>query len=99
LDPGSPTSHLEALRKDPLEGFLGYAEQAGTSSWSSVFTEVELVFFDTTSLYFEGCGGETIGQRGHRESYIEFIRHCMERKVQRAAKQSDALTVQANHRQ
>jgi transposase len=30
-----------------------------------LFTEVELAFFDTTSPYLEGCGGESIGQRGH----------------------------------
>jgi hypothetical protein len=34
-----------------------------------LFTEVDLVFFDTTSLYFEGCGGETIGQRGHSKNH------------------------------
>jgi hypothetical protein len=33
-----------------------------------LFTEVELVFFDTTSLYFEGHGGE-IGQRGHNKDH------------------------------
>jgi transposase len=33
------------------------------------FTEVELVFFDTTSLYFEGRGGETLGQRGHNKDH------------------------------
>jgi len=34
----------------------------------NLFTEVELVFFDTTSLYFEGQGGE-IGQRGHNKDH------------------------------
>jgi hypothetical protein len=33
-----------------------------------LFSEVELVFFDTTSLYFEGQGGE-IGQRGHNKDH------------------------------
>ena len=33
-----------------------------------LFTEVELVFFDTTSLYFEGQGGE-IGKRGHNKDH------------------------------
>jgi hypothetical protein len=33
-----------------------------------LFTEVELVFFDTTSLYFEGQAGE-IGQRGHTKDH------------------------------
>jgi len=30
-----------------------------------LFTGLDLVFFDTTSIYFEGEGGETIGERGH----------------------------------
>ena len=30
-----------------------------------LFSELELVFFDTTSLYFEGNGGESLGQYGH----------------------------------
>jgi transposase len=30
-----------------------------------LFTGLDLVFFDTTSIYFEGEGGETIGQHGH----------------------------------
>ena len=34
-----------------------------------LFTELQLVFFDTTSIYFEGEGGETIGQRGHSKDH------------------------------
>ena len=34
-----------------------------------LFTELQLVFFDTTSIYFEGQGGETIGQRGHSKDH------------------------------
>lgn len=30
-----------------------------------LFTTLDLVFFDTTSIYFEGEGGESIGQYGH----------------------------------
>jgi transposase len=30
-----------------------------------LFTSLDLVFFDTTSIYFEGEGGESIGQHGH----------------------------------
>ena len=32
---------------------------------SDLFTGVDLFFFDTTSIYFEGEGGETLGQKGH----------------------------------
>ena len=34
-----------------------------------LFTEVDLVFFDTTSLYFEGRAGESIGKRGHNKDH------------------------------
>ena len=34
-----------------------------------LFSEVELVFFDTTSLYFEGNGGETLGKYGHSKDH------------------------------
>ena len=32
---------------------------------SDLFSTLEVVFFDTTSLYFEGDGGQEIGRRGH----------------------------------
>lgn len=32
-----------------------------------LFTSLDLVFFDTTSIYFEGEGGETLGQYGNRQ--------------------------------
>lgn len=34
-----------------------------------LFTELDLVFFDTTSIYFEGEGGQIIGQRGHSKDH------------------------------
>ena len=34
-----------------------------------LFTELQLVFFDTTSIYFEGQGGETIGRHGHSKDH------------------------------
>jgi len=34
-----------------------------------LFTSVDLVFFDTTSIYFEGDGGETLGQYGHSKDH------------------------------
>ncbi len=44
--------------KDELEEAL-FARQR------DLFTTLDLVFFDTTSLYFEGKGGEKLGQYGH----------------------------------
>jgi transposase len=34
-----------------------------------LFSQLDLVFFDTTSIYFEGEGGETIGQRGRSKDH------------------------------
>jgi len=34
-----------------------------------LFTDLSIVFMDTTSLYFEGRGGETLGQLGHSKDY------------------------------
>lgn len=45
-------------RKDQIEEELFLGKQ-------DLFSELELVFFDTTSLYFEGEGGQDIGRRGH----------------------------------
>jgi hypothetical protein len=35
----------------------------------SLFTDLSVVFMDTTSLYFEGEGGVTLGERGHSKDY------------------------------
>jgi hypothetical protein len=34
-----------------------------------LFSGLSMVLFDTTSLYFEGEGGQTIGQRGHSKDH------------------------------
>jgi transposase len=30
----------------------------------NLFSGLDMVFFDTTSIYFEGCGGESLGEKG-----------------------------------
>jgi transposase len=35
----------------------------------TLFSNLDMMFFDTTSLYFEGEGGETIGQYGHSKDH------------------------------
>src|SRR6516164_9303995 len=34
-----------------------------------LFSELSVVFMDTTTLYFEGRGGDTLGQRGHSKDH------------------------------
>ena len=53
---------VEVYRKDIIEETL-------FSLRHDLFTQMEIVFFDTTSLYFEGDGGESIGQRGNSKDH------------------------------
>jgi transposase len=48
--------------KDEIEAAL-FAETR------DLFTELDMVFFDTTSIYFEGRGGETLGAYGHSKDH------------------------------
>ena len=38
-------------------------------TWRDLFTGLELVFFDTTSIYFEGEGGASLGKRGFSKDH------------------------------
>ena len=42
-----------------------------------LFTEVDLVFFDTTSIYFEGQGGQTLGRYGHSKDHRPDLRQMI----------------------
>lgn len=48
--------------KDVIEEDLFQARQ-------DLFSGLDCVFFDTTSIYFEGEGGETIGELGHSKDH------------------------------
>lgn len=49
-------------RKDRIEELL-FARRR------DLFSGLQVAFFDTTSLYFEGAGGETLGQRGFSKDH------------------------------
>jgi len=67
----------EVLPKDQQDGATPFAprtnkdliEEALFARRRDLFTDLDIVFFDTTSIYFEGEGGETIGQRGHSKDH------------------------------
>ncbi len=44
-------------------------EEALFAQRRDLFSGLDLVFFDTTSIYFEGQGGETIGQYGNSKDH------------------------------
>jgi hypothetical protein len=57
-------------RKDEVEEVLFERRR-------DLFTEVDLVFFDTTSIYFEGEGGETLGERGFNKDHRPDLRQMV----------------------
>jgi hypothetical protein len=58
----APGEGQRRSRTDEIEEAL-YAHRR------SLFGEIAVAFFDTTSLYFEGRGGATLGQRGHSKDF------------------------------
>jgi hypothetical protein len=42
-----------------------------------LFTRLDLVFMDTTSLYFEGAGGQTLGRRGFSKDHRPDLRQMI----------------------
>src|SRR6478752_6229255 len=42
-----------------------------------LFTKLDLVFMDTTSLYFEGAGGQTLGQHGYSKDHRPDLRQMI----------------------
>jgi transposase len=44
-------------------------EEAMFNERRDLFTGLDLVFFDTTSIYFEGEGGERLGEKGHSKDH------------------------------
>ena len=52
-------------------------EEALFARRRDLFTQVHLVFFDTTSLYFHGAGGETLGRHGHSRDHRPDLRQMV----------------------
>jgi transposase len=52
----------------PVYRWQGLKDKIEKSLWverQDLFSNLSVVFFDTTSLYFEGAGGQSLGQRGN----------------------------------
>jgi hypothetical protein len=52
-------------------------EEALFDRGRDLFSEVGLVFFDTTSIYFEGGGGGSIGRHGHSKDHRPDLRQMI----------------------
>lgn len=65
-----PEARAPRCRKDAIEEALFERRR-------DLFTEVDLVFFDTTSIYFEGEGGQTLGEGGHSKDHRPDLRQMV----------------------
>ena len=61
-DQKDATSFAPRSNKDVIEEVLFKHRR-------DLFSELEMVFFDTTSIYFEGRGGQAIGQKGFSKDH------------------------------
>ena len=61
---GSPLESQEGASALGVRTTKDVIEERLFASRRDLFTGVEMVFFDTTSIYFEGEGGQTIGEEG-----------------------------------
>jgi hypothetical protein len=67
----------ERLPDDQQEGATPFAPRSTKDAFEEVlferrrdlFSTLDLVFFDTTSIYFEGAGGQQLGQYGHSKDH------------------------------
>lgn len=66
--PSSPEIELHVPSKAPRT-CKDVIEEQLFSKRRRLFTNVEMVFFDTTSIYFEGEGGDEIGQHGYSKDH------------------------------
>jgi len=61
-DQAEATPFALRCNKDLIEEMIFYDQR-------ELLSELKLVFFDTTSIYFEGQGGDTIGQKGFSKDH------------------------------
>ena len=62
VDQADSTPFSPRCTKDLVEEHLFHGQR-------HLFQGLDLVFFDTTSLYFEGEGGETLGEKGYSKDH------------------------------
>jgi hypothetical protein len=64
-----PDSHLHDATKLVPRCIKDQIEEHLFARRRDLFTDLDIVFFDTTSIYFEGEGGDTLGQYGHSKDH------------------------------
>lgn len=70
LDEGSELKDVSRCTKDLLEEALFHRDE-------DLFSGIDLVFFDTTSIYFEGAGGQSLGRHGFSKDHRPDLRQMV----------------------
>jgi hypothetical protein len=73
---GEPLQHAPTILGSP-RCVKDRIEEALFERRRDLFTAVDLVFFDTTSIYFEGHGGQTLGRYGHSKDHRPDLRQMI----------------------
>jgi hypothetical protein len=76
---GEPLAEEEQVAANPFvkRCIKDKIEEELFFSTRDLFTDLQLVFFDTTSIYFEGEGGESIGQYGYSKDHRPDLRQMI----------------------
>lgn len=61
-DQNDAMSFAPRCTKDLIEEIIFFKKR-------DMFTHLDLVFLDTTTIYFEGCGGDTLGKKGYSKDH------------------------------
>ncbi|MCX6009242.1 MAG: IS1634 family transposase [Chloroflexi bacterium] len=77
--PGGETLRLHHLYRAMrwLGEVKDSVEEALFLSHQDLFSDLSLAFFDTTSIYFEGAGGESLGQYGNSKDHRPDLRQMV----------------------
>ena len=66
---GEPLAEQPAGQRLGTRCYKDLIEEELFDRQRGLFSGLELVFFDTTSIYFEGAGGESLGQYGYSKDH------------------------------
>ena len=75
----------DSLEEDEQDGLVPFSprcvkdviEEALFFRRRDLFTSMDMMFFDTTSIYFEGEGGESLGEYGHSKDHRPDLRQMV----------------------
>jgi hypothetical protein len=72
----SPAAEVSRGAEAPSDRYRGW-RVSKVYHRRDLLTRLDLVFMDTTSLYFEGAGGQTLGKHGYSKDHRPDLRQMI----------------------